>query len=126
MREWVCLLLTVLLIGLSMPCMAAHQAAGEYDFVTRQWTWEAAGAHPLTERLSIGYSLRCLCPEWVWKAGLVPSWAPIRQDYTVWAEVQHGPWSVRLTDWCNHWLSQSGRPPWADEHGLTLRVQWEW
>lgn len=108
------------------PCSASHTVAGEYDLVRRQWTWEATGAHPLAEWLSIGYSLRCLCDQWVWKAGIVPSWAPVRQDYTIWAEARHGPWSVRLTDWCNHWLSQSGQPPWADEHGLTVRVQWEW
>ena len=111
---------------LSVPCSASHTVAGEYDLVSRQWTWEVAGAHPLAEWLSIGYSLRCLCDTWVWKAGMVPSWAPVRQDYTVWAEAQRGPWSVRLTDWCNHWLAQSGRPPWTDEWGLTLRVQWEW
>lgn len=116
----------VLIVLLAASCSAAHIVAAEYDLVSRQWVWEAAGTHPLAEWLSIGYSLRCLCDTWVWKAGIVPSWAPIRQDYTVWAEARHGPWSVRLTDWCDHWLSQSWLPPWADEWGLTLRVEWEW
>jgi len=125
-KRWIapCVLLVCLMPVIS--CAASQLVAGEYDLVTRQWTWEVTGSHPCADWLSIGYSLRCLCSDWVWKAEIVPSWAPIRQDYRVWAEARHGPWSVRLTDWCNHWLSQSGMPPWADEWGLTLRVQREW
>jgi len=124
-KSWIFLCVLSVYLLSAMPC-SAHAVAGEYDLVTQQWTWETAGAHPLAEWLSIGYSLRCLCDTWVWKAGIVPSWVPIRQDYTVWAQVQRGAWVLRVTDWCNHWLAQSGRPPWADEWGLTLRVQWEW
>jgi len=90
------------LLSLAAPC-SAHAVACQYDLATQQWTWETAGAHPLTDWLSIGYSLRCLCE---WKAGIVPSWVRVRQDYTIWAEARQGAWSVRLTDWCNHWLSQ--------------------
>jgi len=125
-KQWVILCVMIACLLSAVSCMASHLVAGEYDLVTRRWTWEVSGSHALANRLSIGYSLRCLCSEWVWKAGIVPSWVPIRQDYTVWAEARHGPWSVRLTDWCDHWLSQSGMPPWADEWGLTLRVQREW
>jgi hypothetical protein len=108
------------------PAAAQHTIAGEYDLLTGLWAWEATAARQLTGWLSVGYSLTVVCDGAIYKAGLVPSWAPVRQDYSIWAEVRHGAWSLRVTDWCNHWLAQSGRPPWADEWGLTLRVQWEW
>lgn len=125
-KLWIvpCVLLVCLVSAVS--CAASYLVAGEYDVVTRRWTWEASGGHALTDRLSIGYSLRCLCDDWTWKAGLVPSWVPIRQDYEVWAQLHYGPWSLRVTDWCNHWLAQSGMSARADGWGLRLRLQWEW
>lgn len=125
MVKWLCLgvLCAALFVA---PCVGHHAVAGEYDFVTQQWIWEALGSHPLAEWLHVGYSLRCVCPEWVWKAGIVPSWVPTRQDYAIWAEVRYEQWSIKLTDWCKHWLSQSSIPPGFDDYGLTLRLQWEW
>lgn len=119
-------ILCALLLLLAAPCAAQHTVAGEYDLLTGLWSWEAAGSKPLTDWLSVGYSLTALCSEWSWKAGLMPSWAPVRQDYGVWLQADYGPWAVRLTDWCQHWLSQSGRPRDADAWGLKVRVQWEW
>lgn len=116
----------ILLALLAAPAVAQHTLAGSYDLLTGFWAWEAAGSKPVTDWLLVGYSLTAVCGGTTFKAGLVPSWVPIRQDYSIWAEVQRGPWSLRVTDWCNHWLAQSGRPPWADTQGLSVRVQWEW
>lgn len=120
------LIALALLALLAAPALAQHTVSGDYDLVTGLWSWEAAGSKPLTDWLSVGYSLTAVCDGWMTKAGVVPSWTPIRQDYAIWLQADYGPWSVRLTDWCNHWLSQSGRPPWEDTHGLAVRVQWEW
>lgn len=109
------------------PCAAAqHTVAAEYDLLSSLWSWEASANKPLTDWLSVGYSLTVVCDGAIYKAGLVPSWIPVRQDYAIWAEVQHGAWSLRVTDWCNHWLSQSRQPAWEDSQGLSIRVQWEW
>lgn len=120
------LMILLLLALLAAPCAANHTIAAEYDLLTGLWAWEASAARQLTGWLTIGYSLTAMCDGAMFKAGMLPSFTPIRQDYAIWAQVQHGAWSLRVTDWCNHWLAQSGRPPWADEWGLTLRVQWEW
>jgi len=125
-KQWVILCVMIACLLSAVSCMASHLVAGEYDLVTRRWTWEVSGDHALADWLSIGYALRCLCSDWVWKAGVVPSWVPIRQDYEVWAQVRRGAWTLRVMDWCNHWLAQSHMPAWADEWGLTLRVQREW
>lgn len=119
------LTILLLLLLLAAPCAANHTIAAEYDLLTGLWSWEGSGSKDLTGWLSVGYTLTAVCAGYGWK-GFVPSFVPVRQDYSIWAEVQHGAWSLRVTDWCNHWLSQSGMPPWADEWGLTLRVQWEW
>lgn len=122
---WMCLGLVCALILPATPCSASHVVAGEYDLLSGLWMWEAAGAQPLNEWLCVGYRMRCLCNGWAPKA-IIPSWIPIRQDYEVWAEVQRGVWTIRLTDWCDHWLSQSGVPQSEDTHGLTVRMQWRW
>lgn len=114
-------MLLLLLLLLSAPCYA--RVAGEYDILTQEWVWEASDEYNITDWLGIGYSLRCLCPCTTWKT-VIPSWVPFRQDYEVWAEVRYKSVTVRLTDWCNHWLSQSGRDD--DTHGLRLRVEWTW
>jgi hypothetical protein len=116
----------LLLALLAAPCAANHTIAAEYDLLTGLWAWEATAARQLTGWLSVGYSLTVVCDGAIYKAGLVPSWIPVRQDYSIWAQVQHGAWSLRVTDWCNHWLSQSGRSPWEDTQGLAVRVQWGW
>ena len=120
------LILLVLLLLLAAPCAAQHTVAGEYDLLTGLWAWETAGSKPINGWLSVGYTLTAVCDGAIYKAGILPSWAPIRQDYSIWAQADYGPWSVRVTDWCNHWLSQSGRPPWEDTQGLAVRVQWQW
>lgn len=119
-------LLLALLLFLAAPALAQHTVSGEYDLLTGLWSWEASANKPLTDWLTIGYSLIAVCDGATFKAGMIPSFTPIRQDYSIWAQVQRGAWSVRLTDWCNHWLSQSGQPAWQDAQGLSVRVQWEW
>lgn len=109
------------------PCAAAqHTVAAEYDLLSSLWSWEASANKPLTDWLTIGYSLTAMCDGATFKAGIIPSFTPIRQDYAIWAQAQHGAWSLRVTDWCNHWLSQSRQPAWEDSQGLSIRVQWEW
>lgn len=121
------LLITLLLLLtlLATPALAQHTVSGEYDLLSGLWSWQAAGRKPLTEWLSVGYSLTAVCGGYGWKT-LVPSWIPVRQDYTIWVQADYGPWSLRVTDWCNHWLSQSGYSADIDTQGLTVRVQWEW
>lgn len=124
MRKALVFTLLIVLL-LSVPCSASHVVAGEYDLLSGLWVWEAAGDHPLTDWLYVGYRMRCVSPAIRWKT-VLPSWAPVRQDYEVWVEAERGAWSIRLTDWCNHWLAQSDVPWWEDTHGLTVRVQWRW
>lgn len=118
-------LIVLVMLLTAIPCTASHRVAGEYDLITELWTWEAAGDYDIVDWLGVGYSLRCLCDGWAPKT-IIPSWIPIRQDYEVWAEARYGDWTVRVTDWCNHWLSQSGVSRSEDTHGLTVRVQWQW
>lgn len=119
------LMILLLLALLAAPCAANHTIAAEYDLLTGLWAWEATAARQLTGWLSVGYTLTAVCAGYGWK-GFVPSFVPVRQDYSIWAEVQHGAWSLRVTDWCNHWLSQSRQPAWEDSQGLSIRIQWEW
>jgi hypothetical protein len=120
------LIALALLLLLAAPALAQHTVSGEYDLLTGLWSWEAAGSKPVTDWLSVGYTLTAVCDGAIYKAGIVPSWVPVRQDYAIWLQATCGAWSVRVTDWCNHWLSQSGKPPASDTWGLRVRVQWEW
>lgn len=125
MKRMTWVLAIILALIVATPCTASHIVAGEYDLIRREWVWEASGDYDIVDWLGVGYSLRCMCPGYCWKT-IIPSWFPHRQDYSVWAEARYGDWSIRLTDWCNHWLAQSDVPWWEDTHGLTVRVQWRW
>ncbi len=125
MKRMTWVLAIILALVVATPCTASHIVAGEYDLLSGLWVWEASEDHPLADWLYVGYRMRCLCDGWAPKT-IVPSWIPIRQDYEVWAEARYGDWTIRITDWCNHWLSQSGVSRSEDTDGLTVRVQWQW
>lgn len=94
-----------------------------YDFIAEEWTWGVGLERALGEHLAVGTALETMCPDYGYK-GIVPSWIPEMQRYEVWAELRWRDISVKLIDWCNHYLAQSGIDD-NDTHGLTLRVRYE-
>lgn len=93
-----------------------------YDFIAEEWIWGVGLQKELGEHLAVGTVMEAACPEYGYK-GIVPSWAPAMQRYEVWAEVRWQGMSVRLTDWCDHFLAQAGSADW-DACGLELRVRY--
>ena len=50
----------------------------------------------------------------------LPTGIPLNQSYEGFVEVSIDSFDVRLTTWCKHWFSQSGRSSWADEEGIRI------
>ena len=120
-------LLAVLLI-LALSSATAYAVSGyvegSYDLLTQQWVWSIEAKQPVGRCLTLGATLTTPC-DGVRSKVILPSWCPTSQLYEMWAEARHGPVSVRLTDWCFHWLSQSGQTAAQDKWGLGLSIRYE-
>lgn len=107
---------------LASPCLAVSGHIGmDYDLLTEEWVWDVGLEKGLTDNLVVGTTLSTTCPDYGYK-GIIPSWIPELQRYEVWAEVRWKEVSVRLTDWCDHYLSQSGKDD--DKWGLKLSLRY--
>lgn len=100
--------------------------SGNYDFVSETYYWEVDVHKNIFGFLTLGTSFGTPTPEIVTKA-FVPSGVPTRIDYKLYAEVKIKDVSVRLTDWCDHWLVQHTdyMKPQQDKRGLQLQVKYE-
>ena len=98
---------------------------GNYDFISETYYWEVDVHKKLFDFLTLGTSFGTPTPEIGTKA-FVPSGVPTRIDYKLYAEVKIKDVSVRLTDWCDHWLVQHTdyMKPQQDKWGLQLQVKY--
>ena len=53
---------------------------------------------------------------------LTPTGIPLNQLYKGFIQISRGRVRVRLSTWCKHWFSQSGR--WDDTEGVTVTVRY--
>lgn len=114
----------VICLMLSVPVYAfSGYVSMDYDLLTQDWVWEIELQKNVTEIFSVGTTLQTYCPGYGFK-GIVPSWIPEMQRYEVWAEARIKNISVKLIDWCDHYLAQSGIDD-NDTHGLALRMRYE-
>ncbi len=117
------LMIVVICLALAAPACAVSGYVGmDYDFMSQAWVWGVGLERGLGEYLAVGTALEAVCPGYGYK-GPIPSWMPEMQRYEVWAEARWRDVSVRITDWCDHYLAQSGVNG-NDTHGLTLRVRY--
>lgn len=117
--KWLALLL-VLTFGSPVFAASGHLLGG-YDALSKQWIGDIEVSQPVGP-ITFGVTMRTICND-VMSKGVVPSFVPIQQRYDTWLEYHIESVTFRLSDWCNHWLSQShvtGR----DEMGLTMSVRY--
>jgi hypothetical protein len=123
-RSVIFVLLLVGLLAIQSVAFAADgYVAANYDALLKTWVWELSVHKDINSYLRVGTTLKTHGDKYAQKT-IVPSFIPTMQGYEVWAEIQKGDFSVRITDWCDHWLSQSGVPSYIDDEGLKLRVQY--
>ena len=129
----ICILLSILFVlatGWMVTDIASADIGGHvlgnYDFVSETYYWEVEVNKNLFGFLTVGTSFGTPTPELVIKS-FVPSGVPTRIDYKLYAEVKIKDVSVRLTDWCDHWLVQHTdyMKPQQDKWGLQLQVKYE-
>ena len=117
-----CAVVLLIIAIFSSSCLAVSGHVGmDYDLLTEEWVWGVGLEKGLTDNVAVGTNLKTACPDYGYK-GIVPSWIPELQRYEVWAEVRWKEVSVRLTDWCDHYLSQSGKND--DKWGLKLSLRY--
>lgn len=109
--------------GVAQADIGGH-VLGNYDFVAETYYWEVDVHKNIFGFLTLGTSFGTPTPEIVTKV-FVPSGVPTRIDYKLYAEVKIKDFSIRLTDWCNHWLAQSNHSSLDDTWGLDLTVKYE-
>lgn len=116
----------VLIMGSVTQASVGGHVLGNYDFVSETYYWEVEVNKNLFGFLTVGTSFGTPTPELVIKS-FVPSGVPTRIDYKLYAEVKIKDVSVRLTDWCDHWLVQHTdyMKPQQDKWGLQLQVKYE-
>jgi len=110
---------------LAFPVQAKIEGyvAVDYDTLNEDWAWSLGVDKHITDWFLVGTTMTTMSPTYVFKH-FIPSWVPHRLDYEVYAEVRLGDWSLRVTDWCDHWFSQSYH--WGeDEWGLKVRLKYE-
>jgi hypothetical protein len=119
------ILSTVCLLALSLPVSAKTTLSYERDFETSQDTWGVAFEKQIGAvgdfKLSGGGVVDTLLSGYTPKEFLI-SGVPSRQDYTLYLKAEYKGLTVRLTDWCNHYLAQS--PFRGDTQGVTIRVEY--
>jgi hypothetical protein len=121
----VALVFVLIMASVTQASIGGH-VSGNYDFVSETYYWEVEVNKNLFGFLTVGTSFGTPTPELVIKS-FVPSGVPTRIDYKLYAEVKIKDVSVRLTDWCDHWLVQHTdyMKPQQDKWGLQLQVKYE-
>ena len=117
----VCVLLII--FSLTTSANVGGHVAADYDLITHVWNWEVETYKEIFKGFRLGFTMITYAPGVNYKLG-IPSWIPHRLDYDVWGEYRVGSFTIRLSDWCNHWFSQSGVL--QDEWGLKVRVKYEY
>ena len=109
---------------LTFPAYAQIKGYAEvgYDTLTQDWAWVLSVDKHITSWWLVGTSMTTHAPGYSFKH-FIPSWIPHRLDYEVYTEFRLGDWSLRVTDWCDHWFSQSD--VYDDEWGLTIGLRYD-
>ena len=119
-------LVATMVLAAAAPGRADTIIGCEYDAVNELWAWDLGFEHQLASWLDFGATLKCyLDPEvpYSFRAGLIPAGVPYLQGYEIWVKATWGDLSLAISDWCNHYLAQSGVPAYYDTYGLTLRLE---
>ena len=124
MRKVALMVLLIVLISLPVYAEIRGHVSVEYDTLNRDWLWVLTVDKHLTDWWLVGTSMATYAPEYGFKH-FIPAWVPHRLDYEVYTEVHYKNFSLRVTSWCDHWFSQSGKGGWLDEWGLTVRLRYD-
>ncbi|MFW6310938.1 MAG: hypothetical protein ACOC1K_01755 [Nanoarchaeota archaeon] len=54
----------------------------------------------------------------------LPTGIPLNQSYEGFLQIQYKSFRIRLTTWCKHWFSQSGKLPSEDESGVRISTRY--
>ena len=124
MRKLALIILLIVLLSLPVYAEIRGHVSVEYDTLNRDWLWVLTVDKHLTDWWLVGTSMATYAPEYGFKH-FIPAWAPHRLDYEVYAEVHYKNFSLRVTDWCDHWFAQSDQHWLADRAGLTVRLRYD-
>ena len=124
MKRVLFVLLLCLIVALPTQAEIKGYVAVDYDTLNQSWAWTLSADKHITDWWLVGTAMTTHAPGYGFKH-FVPSWIPHRLDYEVYTEIKLGDWSLRVTDWCDHWFTQSGKSGWLDEWGLTVRVRYD-
>ena len=124
MKKLTLILLLCLLVALPVHAQIKGYVAVDYDTMTRDWLWTLSVDKHITDWWLVGTTMTTRTPGYAFKH-FIPSWIPHRLDYEVYTEFRYKDISLRVTDWCDHWFSQSDKGGWLDEWGLTVRVRYD-
>lgn len=124
MKKVLFVLLLCLIVAQPTQAEIKGYVAVDYDTLNQSWAWALSVDKHITDWWLVGTSMTTQAPEYAFKH-FIPSWIPHRLDYEVYTEIKLGDWSLRVTDWCDHWFSQSGKGEWFDEWGLTVRLRYD-
>jgi hypothetical protein len=119
----------VVMVGLFLLTVPGHafftgHVAVDYDTLNQDWYWVLSVDKHITDWWLVGTSLGTYAPGYGFKY-FIPSWIPHRLDYEVYTEFRYKDFSLRITDWCDHWFAQSGQHWLADRAGLTVRLRYD-
>jgi hypothetical protein len=122
----VVLISLLLCVVLATPVSADIKGfvAVDYDTMDQSWLWELEVNKYITPYWLVGTNMTTYAPGYAFKH-FIPSWVPYRLDYQVYTEFRYKTVSLRITDWCDHWFSQSGEDWEQDTYGLTVRLRYE-
>ena len=124
MRKLALIILLIVLLSLPVYAEIRGHVSVEYDTLNRDWLWVLTVDKHLTDWWLVGTSMGTYAPEYGFKH-FIPAWAPHRLDYEVYTEVHYKNFSLRVTDWCDHWFAQSDQDWLADRSGLTVRLRYD-
>jgi hypothetical protein len=124
MRKVALIVLIIIVICLPVYAEIGGYVSVEYDTLNQDWLWVLNVDKQLTPWFKVGTALGTYSEGFGFKH-FVPSWIPHRLDYEVYAEVHYKNFSLRVTDWCDHWFAQSDQDWLADRWGLTVRLRYD-
>jgi hypothetical protein len=124
MRKAALIILLIVLLSLPVYAEIGGYVSVEYDTLNQDWLWVLNVDKQLAPWFKIGTTLGTYSEGFGFKH-FVPSWIPHRLDYEVYAEVHYKNFSLRVTDWCDHWFAQSDQDWLADRWGLTIRLRYD-
>jgi len=124
MRKVALIVLIIIVICLPVHADLGGHVSVDYDTLNQDWLWVLNVDKQLTPWFKIGTTLGTYSEGFGFKH-FVPSWIPHRLDYEVYAEVHYKNFSLRVTDWCDHWFAQSDQNWSADRWGLTVRLRYD-